>query len=186
MTREGRNAAGVVADLRWAAWRGAGARLIAKLDPTMCRAPTGADRTRGSGPLRAGGVSGLLGRAGGWGRACGRTVRGQDGPVHVVPRRSRCTGCRATQVLLPVLVLARRAATATVIGAALAAKAAGLGAPTDRRWIGAAGGDGARLVVLLRRPYRAGAGGVHWVASALALDPVLPDRTGSEWADARP
>jgi hypothetical protein len=47
--------------------------------------------------------------------------------VWIVPRRSRCTGCGVTHVLLPVVVLARRADVAAVIGSALAAKAAGVG-----------------------------------------------------------
>ena len=73
-----------------------------------------------SGRLACPGCAGVLA---GWGRARARTVRGPDGGVRVVPRRSRCTGCRATHVLLPVLLLVRRADTAAVIGAALAAKA---------------------------------------------------------------
>src|SRR5688500_17993821 len=77
-----------------------------------------------SGRLACPGCSAVLA---GWGRARVRTVRGLDGPVELVPRRSRCTGCRATHVLLPVLVLARRADVAVVIGAALATKAAGAG-----------------------------------------------------------
>ena len=74
------------------------------------------------------GVSGMRGCAGRVGPGSG-----PDGPRHrtagcrIVPRRSRCTGCRATHVLLPVLLLVRRADTAAVIGAALAAKATGAG-----------------------------------------------------------
>src|SRR5690242_21833224 len=63
----------------------------------------------------------------GWGRARARTVRDRDGGVRVVPWRSRCTGCQATHVLLPVLLLVRRADAASVIGAAVEAKAAGDG-----------------------------------------------------------
>jgi hypothetical protein len=59
-----------------------------------------------SGRLACPGCAGVLA---GWGRARARTVRGPDSPVRMVPRRSRCTGCRATHVLLPVVVLARRA-----------------------------------------------------------------------------
>ena len=51
-----------------------------------------------------------------WGHARGRRVRGAGGVLWVVPRRSRCTGCRATHVLLPVVLLVRRADTAEVIG----------------------------------------------------------------------
>jgi Domain of unknown function (DUF6431) len=59
----------------------------------------------------------------GWGRARVRRLRGNEGQVELRPRRSRCTGCRRTHVLLPVQLLARRADTAAVIVSALAAKA---------------------------------------------------------------
>ena len=59
----------------------------------------------------------------GWGRARPRLLRGPDGPVLLCPRRSRCTGCRVTHVLLPVSVLLRRADAAAVVMSALAAKA---------------------------------------------------------------
>ena len=58
----------------------------------------------------------------GWGRARPRQVRGPDGLVELCPRRSRCTGCRVTHVLLPVTALLRRADTAALLGA-------GAGAP---------------------------------------------------------
>ncbi|MGH3570369.1 MAG: hypothetical protein ACRDUW_00820 [Pseudonocardiaceae bacterium] len=45
----------------------------------------------------------------GWGHARCREVRGPDGAVRVRPRRSRCTGCGITHVLLPVMLLVRRA-----------------------------------------------------------------------------
>jgi hypothetical protein len=77
-----------------------------------------------SGRLTCPGCAGVLS---GWGRARARAVRGGDGSVWISPRRSRCTGCRATHVLLPVLLLVRRADTAAVIGAALAARTAGAG-----------------------------------------------------------
>ena len=136
--------------------------------------------------LRSGGLAcpGCAGVLAGWGRARARTVRGPDGGVRVVPRRSRCTGCRATHVLLPVLLLVRRADTAAVIGAALAAKAAGgghrgiaerLGRPpgTVRGWLRRFGArvEQVRVVFTLR-------------ARALAPDPVLPGPAGSGWADA--
>jgi len=87
-------------------------------------------------------------------------------------------------VLLPVLVLVRRADVAAVIGAALAAKAAGqghrriaalLGRPpeTVRGWLRrfAARLEAVRVVF------------THW-CRALAPDPVLPGPAGSAWADA--
>lgn len=134
-----------------------------------------------SGRLACPGCSGVLA---GWGRARARTVRGPDGAVSLSPRRSRCTGCRATHVLLPVLLLVRRADTAAVIGAALVAKAAGgghrriaarLGRPpgTVRGWLRRFGArvEQVRVVFTLR-------------TRALAPDPVLPGPAGSGWADA--
>ena len=77
----------------------------------------------GCGGLRCptAGCGGLLGP---WGWARERAVRGVG---RLLPRRSRCLGCRRTQVLLPASVLLRRADAVTVIGAALLAKAGGWG-----------------------------------------------------------
>ncbi len=62
-----------------------------------------------------------------WGWARSRGVRELAGVVVVRPRRSLCVGCSSTHVLLPELLLVRRADTAAVIGASLTAKAAGGG-----------------------------------------------------------
>ena len=136
--------------------------------------------------LRSGGLvcPGCGGVLTGWGRGRARTIRGLDGGLRVVPRRSRCTGCKATHVLLPVSLLLRRADTAVVVGAALEAKAAGdghrriaelLGRPaaTVRGWLRRFAGrvEPVRVVFTLR-------------ARALAADPVLPGPAGSGWADA--
>jgi hypothetical protein len=59
-----------------------------------------------------------------WGRARARMVRGAG---TLRPRRARCSACLVTHVLLAVSCLARRADAAEVIGAALAAKARGVG-----------------------------------------------------------
>jgi len=134
-----------------------------------------------SGRLACPGCAGVLA---GWGRARARTVRGPDSPVRMVPRRSRCTGCRATHVLLPVVVLARRADTAAVIGAALAAKTAGVGhrriaalvgrpPATVRGWLRRFTGRVEAVRAVFTRWYR-----------ALDPDPVLPGPAGSAWADA--
>ena len=64
------------------------------------------------------------GRLAPWGYGQKRTVRGVGG---LRPRRGRCATCRVTHVLLAVWCLSRRADGAEVIGAALLAKAAGLG-----------------------------------------------------------
>lgn len=63
-----------------------------------------------------------------WGWARPRVLRGGAEPVAVRPRRARCGACEVSHVLLPVFVLVRRADVVEVIGAALAAKAAGAGA----------------------------------------------------------
>jgi len=65
-----------------------------------------------------------------WGWARSRSVR-ELAEVVVRPRRSLCSGCSCTHVLLPELLLARRADTAAVIGEALTLKAIGFG----YRWI---------------------------------------------------
>jgi hypothetical protein len=129
------------------------------------------ERRLGSGRLACPGCSGALA---GWGHARPRQVRGLAGRVRVVPRRSRCTGCGATHVLLPVLVLARRADIAAVIGLALAAKADGVG----HRRIAAALGRPPETVRGWLRRFAARVEAVRVVFTgwcrALAPDPVLP------------
>lgn len=136
--------------------------------------------------LRAGRLPcpGCAGVLTGWGHGRPRVLRGPDGPVRCRPRRSRCTGCGATHVLLPVVLLLRRADTAAVIGSALAAKAAGTGA--------------GRIAVALGRPVETVRGWLRRFAGraeavrvvftvwlrALDPDPVMPGPAGSLWADA--
>lgn len=62
-----------------------------------------------------------------WGSARWRTVRGSGGEERRRPRRARCVGCAATHVLIRTDSLLRRRDLAEVIGAALVAKAAGIG-----------------------------------------------------------
>lgn len=124
------------------------------------------------------------GRLTGWGRARTRVVRGPDGPRTVTPRRSRCSRCRVTHVLLPVVLLVRRADTAAVIGAALTARAGGQG----HRRIAAALGRAPDTVRGWLRRFAARAEPVRAVFTgwcrALDPDPVLPGPTGTAWADA--
>ena len=62
-----------------------------------------------------------------WGVARARAVRQAGGGEEWgSPRRSRCRSCARTHVLLPVCCLFRRRDAVAVIGAALAARAAGL------------------------------------------------------------
>lgn len=75
--------------------------------------------------LRAGDlVCGCGGRLRPWGHARRRGVRGVG---WLRPRRARCGVCRVTHVLLVVSCLVRRADAVDVIGAALTAKAGGVG-----------------------------------------------------------
>lgn len=63
-----------------------------------------------------------------WGYARARLVRERGGSRRLVrPRRIRCRGCLITHVLLPALLVPRRADTAPVILTALLAKASGHG-----------------------------------------------------------
>ena len=62
-----------------------------------------------------------------WGWARLRSVRELAEVVVVRPGRSLCSGCSCTHVLLPELLLVRRADTAAVIGEALTLKAVGRG-----------------------------------------------------------
>lgn len=112
-------------------------------------------------------------------------MRGADGLVELCPRRSRCTGCGVTHVLLPVTALLRRADSAAVIVSALAAKArTGVGF----RRIAA---DLARPVETVRGWLRRFAERAEAVRSvftvwlvAVAADPVMPDAAGGVFADA--
>jgi len=99
----------------------------------------------------------------------------------IVPRGARCTGCGATHVLLPVVLLVRRADTAAVIEAGLTAKATRAG----HRLIAALLGRPAETV---RGWLRRFAGRVEPVRAVftrwcrdLAPDPVLPGPAGSAW-----
>lgn len=143
--------------------------------------PVAVEERLGSGGLACPECSAALVR---WGHARRRWVRDTDGGLWIVPRRSRCTGCGVTHVLLPVVLLVRRADTAAVIGAGLTAKATGAGhrliaallgrpAETVRGWLRRFGG---RV-----EPVRAVFTG--W-CRALAADPVLPGPAGSAWVDA--
>jgi len=104
---------------------------------------------------------------GGWGWARARQLRGPHGVLVLCPRRSRCTACGVTHVLLPVTVLLRRADVAAVIVAALAAKA-------TRR-------VGFRVIAAeLARPAETVRG---WLR-AVDADPVMPGPAGGGLADA--
>lgn len=130
-------------------------------------------------------LPGVRGRLARWGHARKREVFGPGRKGREVrPRRSRCTACRVTHVLLPARLLLRRADEAPVIGAALAAAArgqgcrgaaAGVGVPVDtvRGWLRRAGGRAG----LVREVFTT-------VAAAVSGDPVPLEPAGSPLADA--
>jgi hypothetical protein len=142
----------------------------------------GVERRLAAGVLSCPGCAGVLV---GWGYGRERVVRGPDGgAVRLRPRRSRCAGCGVTHVLLPVVALLRRADLAVVIGAALVAKAAGVGHR--------------RIASALRRPAETVRGWLRrfadrseavrgvftgWVR-ALAPDPVMPAPAEGVWCGA--
>jgi hypothetical protein len=108
------------------------------------------------------------GRLGPWGHARERVIRGVG---RLRARRAKCRGCGKTHVLLPEVCLLRRRDAVAVIGAALAARAAGaghraiaarLGVPKDtvRGWLRRF----ARDAVAIR---------AHFSRWAFALDPEL-------------
>jgi Domain of unknown function (DUF6431) len=125
------------------------------------------------------------GRLAGWGHARERTVFGPGRKgSRVRPRRSRCTVCLVTHVLLPARLLLRRMDEALVIGAALAAAArgqgvrgvaAGVGVPVDtvRGWLRRAAGRAGQVREVFTR-----------LAAALSADPVPLEPAGPLLADA--
>jgi Homeodomain-like domain len=136
--------------------------------------------------LREGGLScpGCAAPMGPWGFARPRWLRCVGGLVRLRPRRSRCSGCGATHVLLPLVALLRRADTAVVIGTALALKAAGLG---HRRIAVRLGRPAATVRGWLRR-FAERAETLRRLFTTLAVrvdaDPGLVAPTGSPFADA--
>lgn len=121
-----------------------------------------------------------------WGWAARRTVRDVGGrPLVLRPRRTRCPGCGATHVLLPVTVLLRRADVAVLIGAALVARAAGAG----HRTIAAGLGRAPETVRGWLRRFTSRADVVREFFVRLLVhlapsDPSLPGPAGSALADA--
>lgn len=101
------------------------------------------------------------------------------------PRRSRCTGCLVTHVLLPVVALLRRADVAAVVVAALVAKAVHR---VGFRWIAAGLVRPAETVRGWLRCFVERAEVVRSVFTvwlrAVDADPVMPEAAGSGCADA--
>jgi transposase-like protein len=149
---------------------------------TVGKDARGVERMLEEGSLRCPGCGGRLAR---WGHARRRVIFGPGRRGRVVrPRRSRCTACGATHVLLPAGLLARRPDEAGVIGAALAAAARGrghrriareLGVPEDtvRGWLRRFAGRAGQVREIFTK-----------VAAAVAADPVPLAPAGSPVADA--
>ena len=119
-----------------------------------------------------------------WGYARRRRVFGPRRAARAVrPRRSRCTGCGVTHVLLPADLMARRADDAAVIGRALADAARGHG----HRRIAASLGISPDTVRGGLRRFALAAGRVRVfftrLACALSADPVPLDPAGTVLAD---
>ena len=119
-----------------------------------------------------------------WGHARERGVRYEAAVVKVRLRRSSCSQCRCTHVLVPTSMLVRRADAVVVIGGALLAKAGGsghrsiaalLGRPvsTVRGWLRRFGVRADSLRVLFT-------GLLHHLDASAAVVAV----TGSVFADA--
>jgi hypothetical protein len=86
--------------------------------------PLEVDKLLRGGLLRCPGCEGELRP---WGYARSRGVRDESAMVLCRPRRSSCSDCPQTHVLLPAFMLARRADSAAVIGSGLLASANGTG-----------------------------------------------------------
>ncbi|MDG4537158.1 DUF6431 domain-containing protein [Streptomyces sp. AV19] len=120
-----------------------------------------------------------------WGHGRPRVVRGVLGArLFFRPRRTRCSGCGVTHVLLAEVMWPRRADAAEVIGAGLEISALGMGhrqvaarlgraEDTVRGWI-------RRFVVRAEDVRR------HFTVALVAIadDPVMPEPSGSPVADA--
>ncbi|WP_162688714.1 MULTISPECIES: DUF6431 domain-containing protein [unclassified Streptomyces] len=120
-----------------------------------------------------------------WGHGRPRSIRGDLGArLFLLPRRTRCSACKVTHVLLAEAFWPRRADAAEVIGAGLEIAALGMGhrqvavrlglaEGTVRGWLRAF----ARRAEDVRR---------HFTIALVALadDPVMPEVTPSMFADA--
>lgn len=120
-----------------------------------------------------------------WGHGRVRVIRLDDGTGwRLRPRRAICGGCGQTHVLLPAGMLARRADSVAVIGAALAGAAAGLGC----RAIAVRLGRAAATVRGWLRRFAGRAEALRSAFTALACeldpDPLLPGPSGSAVAGA--
>jgi transposase-like protein len=120
-----------------------------------------------------------------WGHGRLREIRGDLGSrLFVRPRRSRCTGCQVTHVLLPETVWPRRMDAAEVIGAGLEIAALGMG----HRQVAALLGRADDTVRGWIRRFRCRSEDIRRYFTvalvALADDPVMPEPTATPLSDA--
>ncbi|WHM41529.1 DUF6431 domain-containing protein [Streptomyces sp. BPTC-684] len=120
-----------------------------------------------------------------WGHGRAREIRGDLGArLFLRPRRTRCSSCKATHVLLAEVVVPRRMDAAEVIGAGLEIAALGMGHRTIAAHLGRA--EGTVRGWLRRFRLRAEDVRRHFtvVLVAVADDPVMPEPGGSPLSDA--
>ena len=147
----------------------------------VCTEPVVVESELAAGLLACPSCRGMLAR---WGYARPRVLRCALGDLVLRPRRARCRTCRGTHVLLSEQGLLRRRDEVAVIGAAIAARVAGLGYRPIARGLGVPA-DTVRGW-LRRFAQRAEVLRAHFTRCAVALDcelaAVLP--AGNSVADA--
>ncbi|MGW7386359.1 DUF6431 domain-containing protein [Streptomyces sp. NPDC054794] len=104
--------------------------------------------------------------------------------LFVRPRRSRCTGCQVTHVLLPEMLWPRRTDTAEVIGAGLEIAALGMGHRQVAAHLGLAEDTVRGWIRCFRRRSEEVRRYFTVALVALADDPVMPDPCASPLSDA--
>jgi transposase-like protein len=120
-----------------------------------------------------------------WGHGRPREIRGDLGArLFVRPRRSRCTGCRVTHVLLPEMLWPRRADAAEVIGAGLEIAALGMGHRQVAALLGLADGTVRGWIRRFRRRSEDVRRYFTVALVALADDPVMPEPAACPVSDA--
>jgi hypothetical protein len=121
---------------------------------------------------------------GGWGWARERPILGLTGRVR--PRRGRCRGCGVTHVLLPVVLLLRRAYSAEIVWAVFLARVAGAGHRTITLVLGVLVPAGTVRRWLRRMASRLEEVRVWFLGVGLEVGVEVrpPEGSGSVWGDA--
>ncbi|MEU5185512.1 DUF6431 domain-containing protein, partial [Streptomyces longwoodensis] len=120
-----------------------------------------------------------------WGHGRPREIRGDLGSrLFVRPRRSRCSGCQVTHVLLPEMLWPWRSDAAEVIGAGLEIAALGMGHRQVAARLGLADGTVRGWIRRFRRRSEDVRRYFTVVLVALADDPVMPEPIQTPLSDA--